>query len=91
MKKIIVAFLSMVFSIGSSYAGGFGKHHDGHHDGDRLRLFTTGGEDWKKCGDYEKPPVKAVPELDASNAALALALVAGVVLVVRERRRNLGQ
>ena len=96
MKKIIVTLLSMVFSIGTAHA-----HKKDYHEPQGLKIFKLersggehfrrsfgGGEEWKNCGDYEKPPVKAVPELDAGSAAMALALLAGVVLVVRERRRN---
>lgn len=102
MKKIIVVVLSVVFTFGSTSAfsggGGEGKHggrhdakeakHGGRFDG--LIVMRNDKDpfkssyDWKKCDDKD---VRAVPELNASNASLALALVVGVGLVLRERRR----
>jgi MYXO-CTERM domain-containing protein len=42
------------------------------------------GKSIKRCGS----PVASVPEIDAANAGLALALMGGLVAIRRERRNH---
>ena len=43
---------------------------------------------WKKCDKKPpKDPVTTVPEINGASTGIAFALIGGIVLIVRERRR----
>ena len=79
MKKVSTLILAFALSTISSYAfsGGYysygGKTYDRYHTHDKY------------CND--KPEITKVPEISAGGATIALALLGGLVLVARERRR----
>ncbi|AJQ93574.1 hypothetical protein [Gynuella sunshinyii] len=97
MKKIIAPLFSLVlltvapsaFSTGW-WGGGWGP--GGWDWGDWNWECDNGWGQWghDSCDDDsdQPPPATSVPEINANGAGLALALLGGVVLVARERKRN---
>ncbi len=76
MKKyLLIMLLSLPLALSSGLA--LAKNH-GHH-GDHGKSEYRG---------HGKHRAAAVPEIDASGAALALALMGGVVSIAREKRRR---
>lgn len=90
MKKVVCAGLALVllsspmaFAGGGHHGGkrgGHDRHHDGHHDGSRW------GSRWGSDKYSGGETTRSVPEIDAAGAGVALALLAGLVAVRRERR-----
>lgn len=88
MKKLLVS-LGLMFSLSvlsaPSFAGftpdfykGYG--HEKKHDGDRKKEYRE-----KKEREHS---YNSVPEIDAAGAAIALALLGGIVSIARERRKR---
>ncbi len=77
MKKILSTIL-IVTAAGASSAA-FAKNPN---DGTQLPGCIPSGGVPPKCGS-----ATAVPEIDGASTGIAFALVGGMVLLVRERRR----
>lgn len=87
-----VVLSAMAFSA-PAYCGSY--HGKGHSPMKLMKKLHMKKMKWhkhdgKKCHDY-KPPVKdevvKVPEIDGAQTGLALALLAGMVAVARERKK----
>ena len=89
MKKIF--FLISVFFgltlLSMNAAAGGGKDNKHYKKSKHKSHQCFKGRDCKDKFKKDKQP-KAVPEIDAASAAIALALMAGVISIGRERRRK---
>lgn len=101
MIKVVAMSIAMIFSLIPMYAigggeGGSGKHFSHHSDRHFPHRFDKEFE-WSRgksrfyggkiCDEKDDDTVTSVPEIDASSTALALALLGGMILIYRERRR----
>lgn len=93
MKKTVVAFsfamamtaVSMPSHAGAMYKQNFLCKHFSYMC-QEAKPVTISSE--SVAAAPVAPTVRAVPEIDAANAALALALLGGIVSISRERRRK---
>jgi hypothetical protein len=93
-KQLLGVGLAATLALASSSSFATGKHFPpGHSIKDKLCHFLpflcTKPE---KPGKPDKPSQPetphAVPEIDAANAGLALALISGLIAIRRERRNR---
>ena len=86
MKKVSTLILAFALSTISSYAFSGGYYSYGGKTYDRYgKTYDRYHTHDKYCND--KPEITKVPEISAGGATIALALLGGLVLVARERRR----
>ena len=89
MKKFVLAVLvalPLVFSPGLTFAKDYGNHH--FQSGKYKDKHKSWGNHRGKGKWHGKHKATAVPEIDAASAALAIALMGGVVSIAREKRRR---
>ena len=83
LVTLIITLVPTYAFSGSSHPDRYYSKGDGHHDGRKGHYH--GGEFCKK--DHTKDAT-SVPEINAGGTSIALALLAGLVLVTRERRNS---
>lgn len=87
MDKIKLLIVVMCLSLVST--GAFATGSKPGKGKDVYICYKAKGVKGKKCVLKPKKPkyVAKVPEIDGAGAALAVALLGGIVMIVRERRR----
>ncbi|MEE2732198.1 MAG: hypothetical protein VYA55_15375 [Pseudomonadota bacterium] len=89
MNTVKAFLLTLVIVMVPSYAFSGSSHPDKHKhrygDRDHKRGHHHGGQYCEKDHSHD---AEKVPEINAGGTAIALALLAGLVLVARERRSS---
>ena len=89
MNTIKAILITLVITLIPTYAFSGSSHADRHHNGSKhhesRKSHYHGGE---YCNKDHSKDATAVPEINAGGTSIALALLAGLVLVTRERRNS---
>jgi len=86
MSKMLVLGV-VISSLLPTYALGFSSHPDKHKSGSK-KIEKLQHETYHIDKPDTEKETANVPEISASSAGLAIALVGGIVLVYKERRRR---
>jgi len=93
MKQSFIALLALGFSLVPTYALSFSSHPN-KVKAKHVEYSRTGSTDENRdhqhdanC-NHQGDTTTVVPEINAAGTAIALALICGLVLVARERRKN---
>jgi len=92
MKQSIIALLALGFSLVPTYALSFSSHPN-KVQSKHVEYSRTGSTEESRDHKHDancnhQGETTVVPEINAAGTAIALALICGLVLVVRERRKN---
>ncbi len=86
MAKAIL--LTLAITLIPTYGFSFSSHPDRHHSKDKRYSYQGHYHGGEYCKKDHSDEAETVPEINAGGTAIALALLAGLVLVTRERKSS---
>jgi hypothetical protein len=84
-KALLGVVLTLFISTNVWASGGIGERGSrGGHD----RELTKKDHSWSKNHDWGKGEISEAPEIDAASGTIPLALLTGVLFLIKERSRS---